>query len=164
MTIAIQGRKGRPRDAWIRFEKEIKVSLITGCWLWQGARHLNGYGQFRFRERNWLAHRVSFVLYHQQEIPPGMRVLHSCDNPGCVNPFHLSLGTQAENLADMTNKGRRSRGSDFKNAKLTDDMVRQIRADPRIHRVIAEEYGVSQAVVTNIKNRRRWTHVTEEQE
>lgn len=143
-------------DAWVRFDREISVNLETGCWDWQGAKHARGYGQFRFRDSNWLAHRVAFVLYHQQEIPPGMVVMHRCDNPGCVGPNHLMLGTQADNMADKTAKGRQLTGSAVGNSKLTAEQVAAIRADTRTQRIVAAEHGVSQSQVSHIRTGKCW--------
>lgn len=77
-----------------------------GCWEWTGATigHM-GYGWMRFDGRSQLAHRVSWLVY-QGEIPDGMQVMHTCDNPVCVRPDHLCLGTNADNQADMVAKGR----------------------------------------------------------
>ena len=84
------------------------VELLSECIEWQGARNekRGGYGVRRFRGRQWRAHRAAWVEAYG-EIPEGMLVLHRCDNPPCVNVEHLFLGTQADNLADMTTKGRR---------------------------------------------------------
>lgn len=96
----------RPKDL-ARFWA--KVNRGTGCWEWLGERNNKGYGRFptysRDSRKRLLAHRVSYTLHHGQ-IPAGMVVMHACDNPGCVNPEHLSIGTQQDNLRDALAKGR----------------------------------------------------------
>jgi hypothetical protein len=94
-----------------RFWERVKKG--AGCWLWTGYRMPNGYG--RMGAGGWsknggslLAHRVSYEL-HKGSIPDGICVMHSCDNPRCVNPAHLSLGSQADNMADKARKGRARR-------------------------------------------------------
>lgn len=75
------------------------------CWEWQGSRTYDGYGHVSVGGKLFLAHRVLYVVY-KGEIPSGLVLLHSCDNRKCVSPHHLRVGTQAENLQDMHNKGR----------------------------------------------------------
>jgi len=79
------------------------------CHWWVGARFGRGYGAFCYKGDTLSAHRTAYELYHG-EIPKGMTILHSCHNPLCVNPDHLRLGTQAENMADMTRAGRKKSG------------------------------------------------------
>lgn len=130
------------------FEK--KFSVTPGCWNW--TRGLTkGYGQFqRFR-----AHRFSYELY-VGKITDGMSVLHRCDNPKCVNPDHLFLGTQDDNMKDMQRKGRRigilhkdRRGPG--RTKLTEEQYSAVCHDGRSSRKIAAELGISHTVVVSIK-------------
>ena len=98
---------GRPPvAAEIRFFS--KVEKTKGCWNWTGSVLTTGlpYGQFRDGKRMWKAHRWSYT-YHFGAIPNGKHVMHSCDNPRCVNPLHLSIGTALDNTRDMIRKGRR---------------------------------------------------------
>lgn len=88
-----------------------KFLKSSGCWLWQAGTFKNGYGQFALdrqsgKLRVTQAHRVSFVLFTGADVPPGAVVMHSCDVPACVNPTHLSLGSQADNIADAVAKGK----------------------------------------------------------
>lgn len=83
-------------------------STPARCWLWTGAKNRDGYGNFGLTsKKTMLSHRVSW-MFQNGPIPVGMNVLHRCDNPDCVNPFHLFLGTQKDNVDDCASKGRRN--------------------------------------------------------
>jgi len=122
------------------------------CWLWTDSVGSNGYGQFRCDRSTVTAHRFMFELVFG-EIPSGMIVLHSCDNPTCVNPMHLRLGTHAENSQDMVRKGRNATG-----AKLTVEQAKEICASSFAIKKIAEDYGISESQVRRIKAGQSWHH------
>jgi transposase len=117
------------------------VCKAGACWEWQRGRHRQGYGQFTRGGRTRLAHRAVYELLCGP-IPSGMKVLHRCDNPPCVNPVHLFVGTQADNMADMSRKRRRH--------KLTAEQVetaKTLRRAGRTQKAVAEEFGVSVATM-----------------
>lgn len=130
-----------------------------GCVIFTG--HIirsTGYGQISIRRQRWSTHRLAWTLAHGQ-IPGGLSVLHRCDNRACMNVDHLFLGTQADNMLDMAQKGRSVRGEASFRAKLTEDQVIAIRNDPRSHRAIARDYGLRHTSVGDIKRRRIWRHI-----
>jgi len=146
-----------------RFWSKVSVSHTNQCWEWKAGTMGKGYGQFRAsrtdpRLSTRLAHQLSWI-FSFGDIPPGMFVLHKCDNIKCVNPSHLFLGTQLDNIRDMISKNRGAKGEGNGMAKLTEVKVRSIAKDNRNRNLIASEYGVSLSVVSNIKNRRIWKHL-----
>ena len=147
-----------PRTLEDRFDEKYTPCPVRGCWMWEGSVSGNGYGQIGENYKVFSSHRISYEL-HVGPIPAGMFVLHKCDVKTCVNPEHLFLGTQADNVADMKNKGRCNKGEDRPQAKLTEANVIAIRADTRPQRKIAEEYEVDQALIWKVKHRKAWSHV-----
>lgn len=129
---------------------------ISGCWNWQGYRQSSGYGQFRLDGKSVTAHRMAWQLWNDQLIPNELLVCHRCDNPRCVNPAHLFLGSHSDNMQDCATKKRlSSSGTRVKRKrKLTDDQVREIRAT-RYNKeplaAIAARYGVSSSCVSIIR-------------
>jgi len=130
----------------------------TGCLIWNGKKNASGYGRCASWKENIMVHRKSWEV-NNGPIPEGYVVCHACDTPACVNPEHLFLGTQSDNHADMVEKGRNVRGAAHTLAKLTDEKVNAIRRDCRASQVIAEEYGVSRALINGIRKGTRWKHV-----
>ncbi len=147
-----------------RFNRKWLPHPRTGCWVWTAA-FSNGYGHIRIGDRMRKAHRVSY-LHHVGSIPfldshNGMCVCHRCDNKKCVNPEHLFLGSHADNMRDRDKKGL---GVPFPGelngrSKLTNQDVIAIRADTRTLQAIADEYGMSNSHVSQIRSRKRWAHI-----
>ncbi len=143
-----------------RFEN--KIIRTATCWLWNASvrKAKDGYGQINATgspTKKLMAHRVAYELY-VGSIPKGMLVLHRCDNPRCVNPEHLFLGTPLDNTTDMIRKGRNASQAGETNgyAKLTWKAIHLIRSDNRLQRVIAAEYGVCQTLIGKIKRGEVW--------
>lgn len=138
-----------------------KVLKSDDCWLWIGARYRNGYGAFNIGGRNQCAQRAAWILFVGL-IPDGTFVLHRCDNPPCVNPEHLFLGTPKDNTQDMVQKGRSTAGEKHRLAKLTAENVFEIRslhANGHVQRRIAEQFNVSYPTVNNIIKRKSWQSI-----
>ncbi|WP_104668709.1 HNH endonuclease [Ensifer adhaerens] len=141
-----------------RFEAKFIPEALTGCWLWTGALSRLGYGNFWNGERVDCAHRVSYGLYRG---PVGeKKVLHRCDNPACVNPHHLFLGTMSDNTQDMVRKGRNFVPRE-QNSRLTAEQVKRIRAaaDTAELRALAEQFGITYSGAYKIRRGDRWGHV-----
>lgn len=129
------------------------------CWIWQGCIDARKYGRVVVQGKLFMAHRLSFEL-HNGEIPRGMCVCHTCDNPSCVNPLHLFLGTNADNTADKVRKGRQAAGESHSNAKLTWDDVHKIRSLYRTgqyrRKDLAEQFSISLASIKKIVGGEHW--------
>ena len=132
----------------------------SGCWLWFGGVGEFGHGTMNIEGRQNQAHRVSWEL-HNGPVPDDLWVLHRCDNPPCVNPEHLFLGTCLDNHHDMIAKGRKVQviGEAHPKTKLTEQDVLNIRADTRPLAVIGADYGFDKQHVWKIKRRWYWKHI-----
>lgn len=168
--------RGTPEE---RFWEKVDKKGPDDCWEWTGAcqapskqnpRALS-YGQFHYRGRMHGAHRVSWMLHRKSKIPGNGRIMHTCDNPLCVNPAHLKLGTQKMNIRDAKKKGRlvpppRNTGVANPRSKLTDADVVEIRrrwdeseAKWGLKAKLAEEYQVTEVAIGNILKNKSWTHL-----
>ena len=139
------------------------IKRDDGCWEWTAGRHPAGYGKFTAEKTSVTAHRFSFAMHHGKE-PGSLNVCHACDNPWCVNPAHLFLGTQQENIADKYKKGRERHlyGDDNPHSRLTTEQVQQIRiclAAGMQGRELCRLFGVRPMAISNIKNGRLWKHL-----
>lgn len=158
-----------------RFWRYLPSEVSTDeCWNWTGHLSPTGYGRFRFRGKHFRAHRFAWVAF-VGEIDGGIFVLHKCDNPRCVNPAHLFLGTHDDNMADKVQKNRQARGLAIvgnRNTargeragrpKLKEADIKDIRASYRkeANAAIARRYGVSKVLVGLIMKRKAWKHVAD---
>lgn len=148
------------------FSERVSVDQETGCWNWKLRLDKGGYGIIGLRQyRDKRTHRVSYQIYNG-EIPAGMVVMHSCDNPRCCNPDHLSVGTNMENMADSKNKGRGGaywfRGEENPKSILCAESVRRIRAMAAAgakSKDIAKAIGCGKTLAKLVADGKRWTHI-----
>lgn len=157
--------KGVYKSIEVRFWKYVKKT--DSCWLWIGAKRdqKRGYGTIVDNTgKNFRAHRVSWEM-HNGQIPDGLFVLHKCDNPSCVNPDHLFLGTQTDNMQDMLrkNRGNQQKGEGNGRSKLTEKDVLLIRKQYAsggiTQKKIGEFFGVSNVVISNVVGKKSWAHI-----
>ena len=155
-------------DDHARFHSKIELILFTTCWWWSGGVNKHGYGVFAAKGfPSQFAHRYSYSIYvgeiKSDTINDPICVMHSCDNPMCVNPDHLSLGSRADNNRDMVNKSRQARGDASGASKLTEDDVSEIKSlygrSPYRQSDIAKIYGVTHGAIGHIFQKRTWRHV-----
>ena len=156
-----------------RFHEKWEVNEKTGCWVWTASTAGKGYGQMKIpgERKQIYAHRLSYLIHYpvfsgvrwgNNKIPIGLQVCHACDNPLCVKPSHLFLGTCKDNLQDMKAKDRHLKGARNAKAKLDDDKVIHIHklSDWGVSQgKIAKAYGISQGQVYRILHGFRWNHI-----
>jgi hypothetical protein len=130
------------------------------CWIWTAAKHRYGYGACGKDYGDTRAHRAAWMLTNGP-IPKGKVICHKCETKLCVNPAHLFLGTQADNMADNKAKGKSHYGERAWNVKLTDALVLEMRSlkGTATMRELAERYGVSQPTVWHVLSGRTWKHL-----
>lgn len=148
-----------------RFNDNRLPPIYTECHYWHGSFDAKGYGRMKVVESGkkitYLAHRISYQI-HKGNVPSDKCVCHKCDNPACVNPDHLWLGSVAENDKDRNLKGRHSKGISHVLAcgRLTESQVRLIISDKRRLAHIAKDYGVSPSTIYHIRLGNTWKHLT----
>lgn len=147
-----------------RFDAQFKKAGEHDCWEWNGAsKNQFGHGAFKLGPRKSkvvYAHRFAWEREHRSEIPAGMVVRHKCDNPKCVNPSHLTLGTQADNIRDKVERGRHLYGELVPHAKLTDECVRKIKSLGHLASAqLAELFNISRQSIADIRAGRTWKHI-----
>lgn len=139
-----------------RFNAKWTPEPFSGCWLWTAYCTPSGYGSFTLKNWPYRAHRASWILKYGT-IPDGLLVLHKCDTPSCVNPDHLFIGTQSDNLKDAFRKGRIStKGDNSRSRKLCTRDVAAILAATGSQKEIASRYNVHHSTISLIKSRKIW--------
>lgn len=143
-----------PRE---RFDSSYTINQDTGCWEWTKSRHPDGYGRFSLPPHSGpvAAHRAAWLL-HRGELAPGQCVCHHCDNPACVNPEHLFIGTNAENHRDRAKKGRAGIALTLEQAR---DIKRELAAGVSAL-VLAKRYGVTNRTIYLIRWKKAWHHAS----
>jgi len=131
------------------------VKLENGCWQWKAHTDKDGYGILPGDKKNTRSHRLSYEL-HIGEIPKDMIVCHKCDNPGCVNPEHLFVGTPKDNAQDALNKKRHYLGEKNGRSKLTFENVQEILISKMNGEQLAKRFGVSRATINNVRRGTTW--------
>jgi hypothetical protein len=134
-----------------RFWSKVDPAPSECCWEWTAYKLRDGYGRFRVNKRMVLAHRVAYTLT-KGEIPDGLIVRHTCDNPACCNPDHLILGTQADNMVDKVERKRCY-------SKLTATQAMEVYNSPLKQDDVAKLYNIDQTTVSLIKLKNRWKHI-----
>jgi hypothetical protein len=153
-----------------RFWSKVDIGSADECWEWNGPISNCGYGNFSVGGkrspdfRQWAAHRYAWFITHG-ELLPELNVCHKCDNRRCVNPNHLFLGTNADNVRDKVKKQRQARGSKQGHSKIAEtdiSVIVRLYNDGKSQREIGEMVGLSQATISRILRRDLWTHVERE--
>ncbi len=156
------------KDEWhkIRLERFMKRIIKTlSCWIWQGSK-AKGYGMFRIGYKNVRANRLAWIFF-KGAIPTGLFVLHTCDNPSCVNPEHLFLGNAMDNCLDKMKKNRYKRGIIFGEkiglSKLKEEDIKEIRKRYQngnvSQRSLAKTFGVRFQTIGAVVRNETWTHI-----
>ncbi len=146
-----------------RFRRQMKFASADECWIWAAGLDADGYGRFTgtiHGQQHHRAPRFAWALANGP-IPAAMLVCHRCDNPRCVNPAHLFLGSESDNMRDKISKGRHNmpRGEEHFRARITEEEAKLILADPRPYAQIAADYGIEASTVSSVKNRQSWAHL-----
>lgn len=152
-TRKLSWTDGRTLSVAEKLRKLSQVDPVTGCHIWHGCRWGSGYGRMCVNYQTASTHRLAWELANGRPVPPGLCVLHRCDNPPCCNPEHLFVGTMADNLSDMRHKNR-GRSS------ITPESVRQLRASSLNNSQAARFFGMHRRTVQRIRNGTAFKHVT----
>jgi len=146
----------------IRFWDSVEVTSHEKCWIWQKSCAGNGYGVISYKSKQYAAHRIAYILVNDEDIPTNMQVCHVCDNPICVNPLHLFLGTADDNAKDKVNKERSLKGIKNPRSILSEEdilEIRQLFANGYTAKELSYIYKVGKSTVINIVVGNTWKHI-----
>lgn len=153
----------RKRSVAERFWEKVRRGAPDECWVWTGGKTRAGYGMFNRGGDDGIEYAHRFVLVLDKVDVSGKFVCHRCDNPACVNPDHLFLGTQSDNMADCARKGRSASGTRNGQSKLSNTDVAAVLSEissGTLHRELASRYGVSMTLISQIRNGKARTLAT----
>lgn len=154
----------RNKNQEIKFWEKVRITNADDCWEWIASKNRKGYGNFYIslgnsKELHTMAHRFSWCLEFGK-VPDGMSVCHKCDNPSCVNPSHLFLGTAKDNVQDMIKKGRSAHQRGYKNHSVIgwDEVyrIRELGLCGNTGISLAKQFGVSISTISRILRKRSW--------
>ena len=135
---------------------------VSGCWNWKMAKNSRGYAEISHNAKKERANRISYQAF-KGEVPSHLFICHTCDNPACVNPDHLYIGTHQNNVDDKLKRNKQPRGEEIKLAKLTEKDILKIRElwEKRYmsQQKIADQFGVIQTTISRIVLRQTWKHI-----
>lgn len=153
--------RGIGKTPELRFWSRVAITADDNrCWEWQAGTTKFGYGEVAVNKVRFLAHRYAWFLTHG--VIPNLFILHSCDNPKCVNPKHLREGTDQDNSDDKVSRDRQPKGEKHWHSKLTAEKVRTIKTllNSKTNNELAEQFNVSFATIADIRTGRTWRHET----
>ena len=141
-----------------RFDELYVPEPNCGCWLWVGRDDNRGYGTLPYLGKRLRAHRISYERF-VGEIPTGLFVMHKCDVRCCVNPHHLTVGTNRDNIMDAVEKGRIPSGEAQYAAQLNESAVREIRHSTKTNSALAKKFGVNPSTIRNVRIGKSWKNI-----
>ncbi len=152
-SIITKNAKRKPKI--YRFWHKVDITDLFSCWNWLGHKNKLGYGTIDIKYKSVLAHRFFWSLYYG-DIPKGFQINHKCDNPSCVNPAHLYLGTQKDNVKDRVNRNRSNTSTLTKNDVIN---IRCLRKEGKLYSEIAQLFNINQSSIGRICRYERWNHI-----
>ena len=144
-----------------RFLEKVEYDTNVGCWWWSASLTKDGYGQFNYNNKVHRAHRISYEL-HKGIIPNNLLIRHTCNNPSCVNPNHLVLGTNQDNKNDCVKANRQAKGSKIKISVLKEPdipLIKEMLKTGLSQRAIAKKFSVTKSTITAINLGKSWKHI-----
>jgi hypothetical protein len=157
----IKGKTRRKRKTIERFMEKVLIP-DKGCWIWNAFKNKEGYGLFRYGNKIALAHRISYEIFDRKPASSEL-VCHHCDNPSCVNPKHLFLGTDRTNSDDKIRKKRHLFGSKFPQSKIDESTAIKIRKEYFVKnmttRELSKKYGIAHSGISNVITYKNWRHI-----